>query len=234
MRAYRLVVPAIALASGLAAAASGDFESAAAALREGDYATALERARPLAARGDAASQVLLGSMYSEGKGVAQDDAEAARWYRMAAEQGDAQGQFALGQILFFGLGSVEPGPEEAVAWLRKASEQGHARAQGDLAIAYAVGAGVEQDDAEAARWFRRAAEQGFPFAQGRLGRMYYNGHGVPRDPVLAYVWFDLAAANGDVDEALSRDSVGAELDPEQRRTAEDLAREYRARYAPPD
>ena len=35
-------------------------------------------------------------MYENGKGVPQDDAEAVKWYRMAAEQGDADAQFNLG------------------------------------------------------------------------------------------------------------------------------------------
>ena len=30
-----------------------------------------------------------------GEGVAQDLAEAVKWYRLAAEQGDARGQYAL-------------------------------------------------------------------------------------------------------------------------------------------
>ena len=31
----------------------------------------------------------MGSMYDKGKGVPKDDKEAAKWYRLAAEQGDA-------------------------------------------------------------------------------------------------------------------------------------------------
>src|SRR5205807_2603575 len=34
-------------------------------------------------------------MYSKGLGVSKDDAEAARWTRKAADQGSAEGQFAL-------------------------------------------------------------------------------------------------------------------------------------------
>ena len=41
-----------------------------------------------AEQGHAPSQAGLGFMYREGQGVPQDDAEAARWYRLAAEQGD--------------------------------------------------------------------------------------------------------------------------------------------------
>ena len=37
-----------------------------------------------------------GTRYGNGRGVPQDDAEAARWYRLAADQGDADAQFLLG------------------------------------------------------------------------------------------------------------------------------------------
>jgi len=45
----------------------------------------------LAERGDAEAQDILGNMYYNGQGVPQDYKEAARWYRKAAEQGDAEG-----------------------------------------------------------------------------------------------------------------------------------------------
>ena len=42
--------------------------------------------------GDAGAQGSLGWMYATGEGVLQDDAEAVRWYRLAAEQGYAGAQ----------------------------------------------------------------------------------------------------------------------------------------------
>ena len=38
----------------------------------------------------------LGHCYRSGNGVTQDLAEAVRWYQKAADQGDADAQFALG------------------------------------------------------------------------------------------------------------------------------------------
>jgi len=35
-------------------------------------------------------------MYANGRGVPEDDAEAVRWYRLAAEQGHAHAQYNLG------------------------------------------------------------------------------------------------------------------------------------------
>lgn len=43
-------------------------------------------------------QYNLGAMYDYGEGVAEDDAEAARWYRKAAEQGDADATKRLEEL----------------------------------------------------------------------------------------------------------------------------------------
>jgi TPR repeat protein len=48
-------------------------------------------------------------MYAEGQGVPQDHAEAARWYRKAADQGNALAQFGLGLMYDQGHG-VAAGP----------------------------------------------------------------------------------------------------------------------------
>jgi len=43
-------------------------------------------------------------MYEEGQGVPVDEQEAVRWYRLAAEQGDAAAQFNLGVMYAKGHG----------------------------------------------------------------------------------------------------------------------------------
>ena len=43
-------------------------------------------------------------MYRQGHGVPQDYAQAAVWYRKAAEQGDAGAQFNLGTMCYSGRG----------------------------------------------------------------------------------------------------------------------------------
>ena len=62
-------------------------------------------------------------MYINGRGVARDDPEAVRWYRRAAEQGYATGQFNLGFMYENGRG-VRRDRVEAVRWYRMAAEQG--------------------------------------------------------------------------------------------------------------
>jgi TPR repeat protein len=53
-----------------------------------NYTEALRLCQPLAEQGDLRAQSVLGSMYLKGRGVPQNDFEAAKWYRKAAEQGD--------------------------------------------------------------------------------------------------------------------------------------------------
>jgi TPR repeat protein len=93
-------------------------------------------------------------LYSLGKGIPQDYAEALKWYRKAAEHGDiAQAQLQLGLMYQGGLG-VPQNDVEAVKWFRKAAEQNIVEAQLQLGLMYANGkGGVPQNDAEAAKWY---------------------------------------------------------------------------------
>ena len=76
-------------------------------------------------------------MYANGEGVLKDEAEAVRWYRLAAEQGDAAAQFNLGLMYANGEGVLKD-EAEAVRWYRKAVEQGYAGAQLNLGVMYAT------------------------------------------------------------------------------------------------
>jgi len=49
-----------------------------------------------AEQGDAEAQSHLGLMYDQGRGGAQDDAQARAWFQKAAERGVARAQFKLG------------------------------------------------------------------------------------------------------------------------------------------
>ena len=83
-----------------------------------------------------------------------------KWYRMAAEQGNAAAQYSLAVMYTSGRGVIED-DAEAVKWYRLAAEQGYAAAQNNLGFMYANGEGVPKDDAEAVKWYRLAAEQGY-------------------------------------------------------------------------
>ena len=55
-------------------------------------------------RVDADAQYSLGILYDNGTGVAQDDTEAAKWFRLAADQGYAKAQNNLGVLYERGHG----------------------------------------------------------------------------------------------------------------------------------
>ena len=85
--------------------------------------------------GYAPDQYTLGVMYANGMRVSEDDEEAVRWFRMAAEQGHASAQNSLGLMYAEGDGVPED-DGEAVRWYRLAAEQGHASAQSNLGVMY--------------------------------------------------------------------------------------------------
>ncbi len=62
-------------------------------------------------------------MLTHGWGVPKNTVEGAKWYRLAAEQGYADGQDSLGFAYYRGDG-VPQSYQEAAKWLRLAAEQG--------------------------------------------------------------------------------------------------------------
>jgi TPR repeat protein len=98
--ARALIAMALTLAQG-AAAAGAAMSEAKAAYQRHDYARAAQLIRPLAEHGKADAETKLGDLYRRGLGVGQSYREAARWYRLAAVQGDAQAQNNLGLMYYY-------------------------------------------------------------------------------------------------------------------------------------
>ena len=149
---------------------AGDLENGVAAYNRLDEATAWRLLQPLAERGDAGAQALVGNMYARALGVTYDGAEAVRWWRRAAEQGDTSAEEELATAYFFGDG-VQLDHSEAAKWFRKAAQQGKVFAQTCLASLYERGEGVPRDLALAHMWLNLAAAQGQPVAKVELDRL---------------------------------------------------------------
>ena len=98
-------------------------------------------------------------MYAKGDGVPENDAEAVRWFQLAARQGHAPAQNDLGLMYAHGRG-VPENDAEAVRWFRLAAERGFDRAQHNLGLMYANGDGVPPDDVCAYAWLNLAVAQG--------------------------------------------------------------------------
>ena len=106
--------------------------------------------------GNARAQSALGLKYSVGAGVPEDDVEAVRWYRLAAEQGHAGAQLGLGTMYSNGDGV----PEDAVLaymWWHLSAAQGNGSAQEAMDII--EGSMTRERIAEAERLSREWSER---------------------------------------------------------------------------
>ena len=116
-----------------------------------DLEAAIAWYRKAAEQGHAASQNSMGGLYERGgAGGPPDYAEAARWYLLAAGQGEPHALLNLAVMYHDGRG-VQANPAEAMHWALAAARQGHAVAQTLVGNAYYTGEGVEADYDEAIR-----------------------------------------------------------------------------------
>ena len=107
-------------------------------------------------RWECSSAVCTGLKYAVGVGVAEDDVEAVRWYRLAAEQGHAGAQLGLGTMYSNGDGV----PEDAVLaymWWHLSAAQGNGSAQEAMDII--EGSMARERIAEAERLSREWSER---------------------------------------------------------------------------
>ena len=89
----------------------------------------------------------------------QSDAEAANWFKQAAEGGHPEAQSNYGAMLDNGRG-VAKDSQEAIVWFTKAAQNGQVAAQLNLGLMYQSGRGGEPDLVEAYKWFNLAASGG--------------------------------------------------------------------------
>lgn len=129
----------------------------------------------------------LGVLYSNGQGVKQDYAEAARWYRKSAERGGARGQFGLGLLYFDGLG-VSKDFNEAVKWMGQAAKQQYRLAQYTLTFVYAEGIETKPNAVEAAYWYSgmRVSDEGQ--AHYLVGNFFAAGFIAWNDEIRVLAW----------------------------------------------
>jgi uncharacterized protein len=207
--------------------ADADIRAAITADKQHDYASELRLLAPLAEKGDARAQCLLGflsadgsgvpanydgaaaqgycefplgKLYENGLGVPKDYSEAAKWFRIGVgRDDDAVAETELGFLYAAGGFGISRDFAVAVRWLRRAAEQGNAEAEGMLGAMYNDGKGVPEDYSQSTRWSRKAAEQGKALAQKDLADLYYAGLGVPKDDDEATRWYRKAAEQGNAE-----------------------------------
>jgi uncharacterized protein len=181
-------VVAIALIAATPAIA-GPLEDAATAFRKGDCASALDTWRPLAEQGEAAAQTGLGILYENGCGVPKDGAQALVLYRKAAEQGNPEGEYRLGQAYVQGSKDLPRDRARGLALMVRAGEHGHAISLRSIGDFYRNGLfGFPKDDVQAFTWYQKAADLGSDIAESHLANAYQLGRGVPKDLAQAEFW----------------------------------------------
>lgn len=83
---------------GLAGIATAGYWGGMEAYEESEFRTAIEEFNEAARRGDAESQFMLGKIYEQGQGTAQDFAAAHKWYNLAAAQGHEEARKARDEL----------------------------------------------------------------------------------------------------------------------------------------
>ncbi|UFZ02958.1 hypothetical protein LQG66_27430 [Bradyrhizobium ontarionense] len=167
--------------------------------------------RNAALKGDPTAAYEVGLRFAEGKGIAANFEEAAKWYDRAAQAGLIPAVFRLGTFYEKGLG-VKKDADIARRYYVVAAERGSAKAMHNLAVLDADGGGKGANYKSASQWFRKAAERGVADSQFNLGILYARGIGVEQNLAESFKWFSLAAAQGDADAGRKRDDVAKRLD----------------------
>jgi localization factor PodJL len=167
--------------------------------------------RAAALKGDPAAAYEIGVRFAEGKGVAPDLDQAAKWYDRAAQAGVVPALFRLGTFYEKGL-SVKKDVDIARRYYAQAAERGSAKAMHNLAVLDADGGGKGANYKSASQWFRKAADRGVADSQFNLGILYARGIGVEQNLAESFKWFTLAAAQGDADSSRKRDDIAKRLD----------------------
>jgi TPR repeat protein/6-phosphogluconolactonase (cycloisomerase 2 family) len=180
---------------------------------------ALAEARRLSNLGNAFAQTLAAAMLNRGEGTTKNQADAARYNRMAADQGDIEAMTALANWLKYGAKSkdeaaaakleaavtarktsppkVQADYRGALSLIRPAAEQGDLRAIQIMTRLCSSGQGTPKNEAEALRWTRRGADLGDADSMYALSIEYRNGSkGTAKNEEMGMSWLRRAADAG--------------------------------------
>ena len=148
-------------------------------------------------------QYQLGMKYYNGDGVKKNYKEAAKLFKMAAEQNHTLSQIALGMLYMTGGKGIKKDISSAELWFDKAANQGNALAQDYMGVIYEV---EHKDPITAISYYKKAANQGNEHSkealkriptnrveQYSLGMKYYNGDGIKQDSKRTLYWMTQSA-----------------------------------------
>jgi hypothetical protein len=156
------------------------FEDGLYELTKKNYTKAYSILMPLAETGDQDAQLFIGSMYNFGQGVEKNENEAFKWFKLAAEQGLAEGQLELSKIY-----NSKKNYKEAFKWGLLAAKQNESEAQAFIGNMYLGGLGIIKNEKEAFKWIELSTEnqkeKGKLDAFYLLGLLYEEGIGTKKN-----------------------------------------------------
>ena len=156
--------------------------------------------------GDIEAQLAVAHAFETGEGIKINESEALKWFRMAAEQGDAEGAYQTAKLLprfLLDTDEDELNPE-VISYLKSAAEKGHLKAQKEFALYqpgyYAPITNYNINVEERLFCLEKAAEQDDAEAMRELGMTYYNepdADYLKTDYKKAVFWLKKASDKGD-------------------------------------
>ena len=149
---------------------STEYNQAASAYQNGNFAEAEKLWIDLADEGDANAQYALGIMHLKKEAQQPEDAIAFRYLVEAAKKQHVASMFNLGVAYWEGRG-VSRQTEKALNWWEVAAQRDDAGAQYNLGLAYYIGEGRAQSTPKAIYWVQQAANNGHPQAPALLVTM---------------------------------------------------------------
>ena len=154
-----------------------------------------------AGRGTTHGLMMTGLCHWFGIGREVDHDAARPFLEAAANTGEPQSQFSLGQLFVKnareGEGTETEG--DAYRWFLVSAENGLAQAQFSVAEALWKGEGIEEDERAAVEWMRKAAAQGHGQAAYMLAELHLTNRpsaGIKKDRAMAIEWGRQAAVAG--------------------------------------
>ena len=112
-----------------------------------------------------------------------------------AEQGDTKSQYAIGEMLEKGKGTIKD-TKKAFKWYLAAAKQNDKKAAYKVGRAYLEGKGVSKNYKKAHDWFKSSANQKYVRAEYYLGTLHEYGLGVSKNYNEALKWYKQALAGG--------------------------------------
>lgn len=199
---------------------------------ERDFEKGWELVETAAKMDDLDAMVMLAAMIDTGEAPIQDPDVALEWYQKAADGGNAEAQFRLGQRL-----ADTEGPDYGRPYLEKAAAQGHQEAKERLeTLVQAQAAQKKRLEQEQAKWSNdpvSMAVSGDANAQFQLAFAHFSGMGVPRSMPLAYFWMKVVERSMPAAVGQMLQAVAAQLPPAKRAELDGLAGAWTPGTAPP-